>query len=342
MMEPNAVANRINWIDWAKAIAITFVVFGHTPEERGSFLLNFIVMFHMPLFFFISGYLTKKEYFNKETFKKYTHTLIIPYFIYNIITYPFWVFRHIIESPNDVWLEFVKPILGTIFIQQTTFCSKPLNGVTWFLVALLIMKVILSFCNKYEFGKYILFIVSVICIISYIYNEFYKFTTDLVPIGFAKCMPFYLIGYLCKRREYLPTTYHKSDGIIFILCFTISILFYNFNRNNFSLSTYGYLFWTICIFAIWGFFCLCRILDHIHTKFILTISIGTIVIMGLHGTVITITNLIFSKLLNVSGITYPWYVAVLISIAIVTIFYPVIILFKKKYPIMLGKNSLNF
>ena len=138
MMEPNAAANRINWIDWAKAIAITFVVFGHIPEERGSFLLNFIVTFHMPLFFFISGYLTKKEYFSKETFKKYTHTLIIPYFIYNIITYPFWAFRHIIENPNDRWLEFVKPILGTIFIQQTTFCSKPLNGVTWFLVALLI------------------------------------------------------------------------------------------------------------------------------------------------------------------------------------------------------------
>ena len=73
-----------------------------------------------------------------------------------------------------------------------------------------------------------------------------------------------------------------------------------------------------------------------------SLTIGTIVIMGLHGTVITITNLIFSKLLNVSGITYPWYVAVLISIAIVTIFYPVMILFKKKYPIMLGKNSLNF
>ena len=154
-------------------------------------------------------------------------------------------------------------------------------------------------------------------------------------------MPFYLIGYLCKRRDYLPTTYHKLDGIIFILCFTFSILIYNFIRNNYSLSTYGYLFWTICLLAIWGFFCLCRILDHIHTRFILTISIGTIVIMGLHGTVITITNFIFSKLLNVSGINYPWFAAVLISVAIVTIFYPIIIIFKKKCPIMLGKNNLN-
>lgn len=58
MVNPINYNNRLNWIDWAKAIAITFVVFGHIPEERSSFILNYIVTFHMPLFFFISGYLT--------------------------------------------------------------------------------------------------------------------------------------------------------------------------------------------------------------------------------------------------------------------------------------------
>ena len=31
---------RINWIDWAKVIAISFVVFGHIPQEPGSFPQN--------------------------------------------------------------------------------------------------------------------------------------------------------------------------------------------------------------------------------------------------------------------------------------------------------------
>ena len=194
-MDNIIISNRLNWIDWAKAIAITFVVFGHIPEERGSFFLNYIVTFHMPLFFFISGYLTKKELFNKSTIKKYTHTLIIPYFIYNIVSYPFWAFRYTIEHPNEGLLEYIKPVLGTIFIQQDSLYSRPLNGVTWFLIALLMMKIILSICNKYKYGLYFYFVLSITCAVFYVYNEFYRFTTDLVPVGFAKCVPFYLLGY---------------------------------------------------------------------------------------------------------------------------------------------------
>ena len=29
------IANRLHWIDWAKVIAISLVVFGHIPEEKG-------------------------------------------------------------------------------------------------------------------------------------------------------------------------------------------------------------------------------------------------------------------------------------------------------------------
>ena len=64
------ITNRLNWIDWAKVIAISFVVFGHIPQVSGSFPQHYIVTFHMPLFFFISGYLTKKELLNANTLKK--------------------------------------------------------------------------------------------------------------------------------------------------------------------------------------------------------------------------------------------------------------------------------
>ena len=336
------ISNRLNWIDWAKAIAITFVIFGHVPEERGSFFLNYIVTFHMPLFFFISGYLTKKELFNKSTINKYTYTLIIPYFIYNILSYPFWACRFTIENPNEGLVEYIKPALGTIFIQLNSFCSKPLNGVTWFLIALLMMKIILSICNKYKYGLYFYFIVSITCAVFYVYNEFYRLTTDLVPVGFAKCVPFYLWGYLSKEKKLLPSVCSQYDWIICFICIASSLTFYQLRREYYSLTTYGWLFWAICISAIWGFFCLCRILDSIHSKLILNISIGTIVIMGLHGHVITIINFIFSKLLHITGITYPWYFAVIIAVTIVAIFYPIIILFKKKCPFMLGKNNLKF
>ena len=41
------ILNRLNWIDWAKTIAILFVVFGHIPEESGSFGIYYTYLFHM-------------------------------------------------------------------------------------------------------------------------------------------------------------------------------------------------------------------------------------------------------------------------------------------------------
>ena len=101
---------RLNWIDWAKAFAITFVVFGHIPEEKSSFFLNYVTTFHMPLFFFISGLLTKKENPSKDTFKKYWQTLVVPYLLYNIIFYPFWMVRYLIEIQQIEPYDFLKQI----------------------------------------------------------------------------------------------------------------------------------------------------------------------------------------------------------------------------------------
>ena len=128
------IKDRLNWIDWAKSIAISFVIFGHIPQEPGSFLQNYITIFHMPLFFFISGYLTKKECPNKEMFKKYWYTLIIPYICYNLIFYPYWLVRQLTENPLTTTFYFFKPILGTLFLQHETSISVMLSGVTWLIV----------------------------------------------------------------------------------------------------------------------------------------------------------------------------------------------------------------
>ena len=331
------IANRLNWIDWAKAIAITFVVFGHIPMVRGSFIQNYIVTFHMPLFFFISGYLTKMELFNKVTFNKYTHTLIIPYLIYNIISYPFWTIKHYLEYPDSGWVEYIKPIIGIFFLQQETAYSSILAGVTWFLLALLFMKILLSICNKFKYGHFVFFFIAIACAVFYINNEFYRYTINLTRVGLTKCLPFYFIGYICKERNVLPTDYQKSDWAVCTICILISLFAYQFCRFYYSLSTYGFFFWTICLSAIWGLLSLCRLLNHIHSKLILNTSIGTMVIMGFHGMLITTINFIISKILNTINITYSWYVTVILSIGIVISFYPLIIFFQKKYPFMLGK-----
>lgn len=56
------VKKRIHWIDWAKFIGIWLVIIGHAPIIGGIF----IYMFHMPMFFMISGFLYNKTNLGNE------------------------------------------------------------------------------------------------------------------------------------------------------------------------------------------------------------------------------------------------------------------------------------
>lgn len=335
------IPNRLNWIDWAKSLAITFVVFGHIPEERNSFLINYIVVFHMPLFFFISGYLTKKEYPTKTTFIKYWRTLIIPYFCYNIIFYPYWVVRHMIDYPNAGWFDYIKPIIGTFMLQHKTAYYESLNGVTWFISSLLIMKLILTICNKYKYGRLTIRMLIIFDALLYITNEHYRFITDLPFVGFTRCFPFYFIGHFCKQKCIIAENPRNNDWIICLGGFGISLITYTILRNSDGLYLYGICFWIICISAIWGILYLCKLLDIFHSSIIDTISIGTIVIMGLHWILIGVTNFALSKQFHINNITYPWYIAIVLTLLFIALLYPVIILFRNKHPYMLGKWKPN-
>ena len=50
-----AVRQRIDWIDTAKGLCMILVIVGHTLPY-GNLMRNFIFSFHMPAFFFLTGY----------------------------------------------------------------------------------------------------------------------------------------------------------------------------------------------------------------------------------------------------------------------------------------------
>lgn len=334
------IPNRLNWIDWAKVFAIFCVVFGHTPQVPGSFPQSFITTFHMPLFFFISGYLTKKEYLCTDTLKKYWHTLIIPYLCYNLLFYPYWVLRHYIETPNAGLFDYVKPIIGMFMLQGNSELYETLNGVTWFIASLFGYKLILSICNKIKYGHIIIALLIVITTVMYVHNQFYLYITDLTPVGFIKCLPFYFFGYYSRQYELISPTSQKKDGLIGLLCMSVSIIVFFIEKDTNNLIIYGLRYWFISLFAIWGTFGICKTLDTVRLNIIDNMSIGTIVIMGIHFILIGTTNYILEKILNIDGkIIYPWYFACVLVFFFEALIYPIILLFKNKYPFMLGKRQ---
>ncbi len=73
---------RKNWIDAAKGYGMILVILGHITEYSPVGMI--IYSFHMPLFFFLSGYLfSTKRSFGDFACNK-TRRLIIPYFAYAV------------------------------------------------------------------------------------------------------------------------------------------------------------------------------------------------------------------------------------------------------------------
>ena len=50
---------RLHWLDYSKTIGMFLVVWGHTFKDNSQIVKDVIYSFHMPLFFFISGFLHK-------------------------------------------------------------------------------------------------------------------------------------------------------------------------------------------------------------------------------------------------------------------------------------------
>lgn len=79
---------RDPYLDIVKGMLILFVVFGHMLESgygaMGNTLYHFIYSFHMPLFIFISGYLTKSVQSPKDFFLR-NNKLLETFVIFQVV-----------------------------------------------------------------------------------------------------------------------------------------------------------------------------------------------------------------------------------------------------------------
>ena len=110
------IKERNYLLDNLKVILIFFVVFGHTIEyyiKDSKILMTtyiFIYIFHMPLFIFISGYLSKNFYKMK---RKAVKNLLIPYIIFNMIWY-----TAVYIGTKRLCLQFVSRMDLMVFIKS--------------------------------------------------------------------------------------------------------------------------------------------------------------------------------------------------------------------------------
>lgn len=331
---------RINWIDWAKCIAITMVVFGHIPQAEGSFLPFYICTFHIPLFFFVSGYLTKPRLNTKEEVSKCLHSLIVPYILYNIIFYPYWAIRLYIDQcvSFSVLDYIIKPLMGLPLLQINSSISSSVNGAMWFVAVLLIMRFTIHLCIHTSKPLLHIKIIAFLFVGLYVISIKQKIPLPMTIEGLLKCMPLYLLGYLTRHYHWLEKNSIQKDflGALVLIGISIGATFIYKDSDYFTCQITT--FYIILVTATYGILLLCKVLNNIISSVILNISIGTLMIMGLHWMFIGTTNFILEHLLSMStGITYSWPLAIVFAICINAAIYPLILMAKKHIPVLLGK-----
>ena len=333
---------RLIWIDWAKAMAVCCVVFCHLPQSQDWFYYRFLQANIITIFFFISGYLKKDHGSDKANWQKYRNSLILPYLFYNTIVYPYWLVKfYMLNSGMPDFFQAMRPIFGALLFEHENAFCEPLNGPLWYLPAILFMHITIDLCRKTRYLHQIMILLCVLSFILYAANKYYYFAPNLTPMGIMRNIPYYYIGYVFGQKHLFRGSQQKRDIIGCILCLSISVLLFAWHLNAFYAGQHLWhiiLFYPSNIGLLFGILLGCKLLCHYKPQVIINLSIGTLVIIGLHIVFITVINYILEYVQNINEtICYHWYEALPITIAIVGILYPLIIL-GEKYTILLGKK----
>lgn len=195
---------RIKFIDISRAIGILLVVFGHCiiPNIRESnqilnSIYKIIYLFHMPLFFFISGYIFENninKYMDKKDFiKNKFRKLMIPYFVYSIFSYVVIYICCRVKVLNTILIESGYEIKGIkeSLIQIMT-CNGNVDKHLWFLFALFFVFLINIVFSKKNNKKELLFSALIIWILvqSIGNNDYIPFIVEQILKGFL----YFMIG----------------------------------------------------------------------------------------------------------------------------------------------------
>lgn len=198
---------RLDWLDVAKGYGILFVIYAHTDY---GFIGNLLYTFHVPLFFFLSGFVFSNKYDFKTFFIKKIKAIVIPYFLYGI---PMFI-SQVVYMKTPV-LELLKD-----FVIQRRLWTL------WFIACLFWLNIL--FYWVVTLGKTYLKMGLLVAVIFAAGICYFEFGGPNLPWNMDICLtmvPFFFVGYVCKNY------YDKLRGIInsvsksvitFIICVVIN------------------------------------------------------------------------------------------------------------------------
>lgn len=234
-------SQRIEWIDISKGITIYLMVLYHVGTSH--YLDTYIHVFHMPIFFILSGYCFNEEK-SKDLMKlaiSRFKTLMIPYFVFGAGLFLFWnISLYVLKRPDE--MRTIQNLLCSIFGNVAT--ASAFGVIQWFLPCLFLTEIMFAVLVRATCSSTKLMGVLIISLIGWLYPHLTKtrplwaFDCALMATGF------YGLGWLLKKRSFgieLKNHILKTRTTVLLLilaCITIPTVFLN-GYVNMRVTIYG-------------------------------------------------------------------------------------------------------
>lgn len=335
---------RVDYIDIAKGIGIFLVVFGHTFYGKG--IVNCIYSFHMPLFFFLSGIVFNEHKYNKakDFFRDKTKTILLPYTVFFIVTYVFWLLVERKFRP-EYNVSFEIPIIGFFYGTNYDKYLSP-NVILWFLTCLFVTEVFLFYILR-------IFKTKISRLITFVAFGVAGYLLPLVGItpppplsaGVAfMAVLFAGTGFLLKDIFLVKMQNLNRIYALFGALILFSVVYFVSTKNGkISMAFMGYnnpiLFLTTSFLGLFATLLLSYSINK--NKIIQYFGVNTLILVGFSEPIKRILIAVYSMMLKLStDITRnSIFHSLIIVVVCFVLFVPIIFIMNKHFYFLLGKKA---
>lgn len=224
------MTKRLKYIDFARGLTMLTILWGHVMLSGKTNIL--VYSFHIPVFFFLSGTVFKKEKYPSlfSLLKRRFFTLLIPYLIYSVATWGFWVLDSYTKGNSLVNCH--KPLLET-FIARGSAGYMIHNPALWFVTCLFMVEVLYYFICKLP--KAVNLLVCALCALAAFFmmlpDSFFDFTALPWNIEVAlSAVIFYGLGNLFSQQidSAKLVAFSKKHPLLLLLscCVAFTVMYF--------------------------------------------------------------------------------------------------------------------
>lgn len=301
---------RIAYIDVLRGMLMFLVVLGHSIGSIENPVNRFILSFHMPAFFIVSGYCFKNvssgDSVGKTLIKK-AKGLVWPYLTLSIIGVAvYWVFMA--GTARDQSVSVLQSIIG-IVLNDSHF-GRIVTGGFWFVYDLIWITAVHILSWRLNNQLKLLFF-TIVFLLIYNFNCMFYLYDELIRISVG--YTFFLIGNLLKDNRANLIRIRQVGGEIYyafcILSLLITLVISQTNtpvlmfKNNYGNS---FLFIFSSLLGTFFLYELARLINH--CRIIEYIGKNTLLVLQMHFIFIMVSHVLLHKLYPmINNYVFPFY-----------------------------------